>query len=305
VINGRPAPVPPPDPAPTSEESWTVGRLLRWTTDYLKTRGSPSSRLDAEVMLAHVLKWQRVELYTHFEEIVAEHSRSRFRELVIRRAKGAPVAYLVGHKEFFSLSFTVSPAVLIPRPESEFVVTEYLALTRHLEAPVCIDVGTGSGCLAIASAHRQSTARFVAIDKSEPALAIARGNAANLGVADRIDFRLGDQLEPVRDDSPFDAIVSNPPYIPTDVIDRLEPGVRDFEPRMALDGGTDGLAMVARLIQDSVDLLKPGGHLILEIGSDQEMPVRALIERQSVFRLAPTVHDHANHPRVITATKKG
>jgi release factor glutamine methyltransferase len=302
VINGRPVPVPPRNPDRIPDEPWTIGRLLRWTTDYLKARGSPSARLDAEIMLAHVLKWQRVELYTHFDELVDETARSGFRDLVSRRAKGAPVAYLVGHKEFFSLSFEVSSAVLIPRPESEFVVTEYLALTRHVECPLCVDVGTGSGCLAIASAHRQTGARFVAIDKSEQALSIARRNAAQLGVADRIDFRLGDHLEPVAADGPFDAIVSNPPYIPTADIDRLEPGVRNFEPRMALDGGADGLIMVARLIEESVGLLKPRGFLILEIGSDQEAPVRALIERQSQLCLAPTVYDHANHPRVIIAS---
>jgi release factor glutamine methyltransferase len=304
MINGRPVPAPQRNSEHSVDDSWTIGRLLGWTAEYLKRHGSPSARLDAEVMLAHVLDWQRVELYTHFDDEVGERPRNRFRDLVSRRAKGAPVAYLVGHKEFFSLAFIVSPAVLIPRPESEFVVTEYLALTRHLDSPVCIDVGTGSGCLAIAAAHQQKGARFVAIDRCERALEVARQNATRHGVADRIDFRLGDQLEPVGGEGPFDAIVSNPPYIPTNVIDSLEPGVRDFEPRIALDGGVDGLAMVARLIENSVGLLKAGGHLVLEIGSDQEAPVRALIERQAQLRLAPTIYDHAKHPRVITATRR-
>jgi len=285
------------------DESWTVGRLLTWTTDYLKRRGSESPRLDAEVMLAHVLQWQRVRLYTHFDAEVGERSRSGFRELVRRRAEGAPVAYLVGRKEFFSLPFAVSQSVMIPRPESEFVVTEYLALTRHLASPRSVDVGTGSGCLAIAASHWQPQARFVAIDICEQALEVARRNAAQLGVADRIDFRLGDQLGPVAGEGPFDAIISNPPYIPRDNIERLDPGVRHYEPRMALDGGPDGLRMVARLIEECVGILKPGGHLILEIGSDQERPVRALIEAQAQLRLAPTVHDHAKHPRVIRATR--
>jgi release factor glutamine methyltransferase len=256
-------------------------------------------------MLAHVLGRQRVELYTHFDESVNDAARTRFRELVRLRAAGAPVAYLVGHKEFFSLPFVVTPAVLIPRPESEFVVTEYLALTRELESPRCVDVGTGSGCLAIAAAHQQAGAHFVAIDISEPALEVARANAARLGVADRIDFRLGDQLGPVVADGPFDAIVANPPYIPTDQINLLEPGVRDYEPLVALDGGPDGLGAVRRLIEASVDLLEPGGHLILEIGTDQERPVRALVEAQGRLRLAPTVFDHAQHPRVIWAARVG
>jgi len=304
MINGRHPPPPPQRAESHPDESWTVGRLLTWTTDYLKRRGSESPRLDAEVMLAHVLEWQRVQLYTHFDDEVGERSRGGFRELIRRRAKGTPVAYLVGRKEFFSLPFVVSPAVLIPRPESEFVVTEYLALTRQLESPRCVDVGTGSGCLAIAASHRQPQARFVAIDICEEALEVARRNAAQLGVADRIDFRLGDQLGPVAGEGPFDAIISNPPYIPTEDIERLDPGVRHYEPRTALDGGPDGLAMVARLIEESVRILKPGGHLVLEIGSDQERPVRALIEAQAQLRLAPTVHDHAKHPRVIHATKK-
>jgi release factor glutamine methyltransferase len=301
--NGRHPPPPQERAESRTEESWTVGRLLTWTTDYLKRRGSENPRLDAEVMLAHVLEWQRVQLYTHFDDEVGQRSRSSFRELVRSRAKGAPVAYLVGRKEFFSLPFLVSPAVLIPRPESEFVVTEYLALARQLESPRCVDVGTGSGCLAIAACHRQPSARFVAIDICDEALEVARRNAAQLGVADRIDFRLGDRLGPVAGDGPFDAIISNPPYIPTERIERLDPGVRNYEPRMALDGGENGLGMVARLIEESVGLLKPGGHLVLEIGSDQERPVRTLIEAQPQLRLAPTVHDHAKHPRVIRATR--
>ena len=202
-----------------------------------------------------------------------ESPRGQFRDLVRRRVEGAPVAYLVGRKEFYSLAFEVSPAVLIPRPESEFVVVEFLAVTKNVESPRAVDVGTGSGCLAVASAFRHPRAHFIAIDISESALTVARKNAGQHGVADRIDFRLGDRLGPVASESPFDAIISNPPYIPTNQIEQLEVGVRDYEPRTALDGGPGGLDMVARLIEESVPLLKPGGHLILEIGTDQEEPV--------------------------------
>jgi release factor glutamine methyltransferase len=276
---------------------------LTWTTDYFKRHGSESARLDAEVILAHVLGWQRVQLYTHFEEEISQAARSAFRELVRDRALGTPVAYLVGRKEFYSLSFTVSPAVLIPRPESEFVVVEYLEMTRHQPTALAVDVGTGSGCLAIASAHHHHGSRFIAIDVSEPALAVARRNAVQIGVADRIDFRCGKWLESAAGDGPFDAIVSNPPYIPTESIEHLEPGVRDHEPRMALDGGPSGLEMAARVIEESVGLLKPGGHLILEIGADQESPIRSLMLAQTRLRLAPTVFDHSNNPRVIRATR--
>jgi release factor glutamine methyltransferase len=215
-----------------------------------------------------------------------------------------PVAYLVGRKEFYSLPLSVSPAVLIPRPDSEFVVVEFLAATRLIGAPRCVDVGTGSGCLALACAQHHKTARFWALDLSAAALAVAAHNARALKLADRVEFRQGDLLAPVAADGPFDAIISNPPYIPTDVLPTLEPGVRDYEPLCALDGGPDGLRVVARLIAQAVPLLGPGGHLILEIDSDQEEPVRTMIAAEPALQLSPTVRDHANHPRVIRATRR-
>jgi release factor glutamine methyltransferase len=287
------------------DEPWTIGKLLSWTTDYLRRRGSESPRLDAEVMLASVLDWQRVQLYTHFEEEVGERARSAFRDLVRRRAEGSPVAYLVGRKEFYSLTLAVSPAVLIPRPESEFVVVEFLDVAKTIGAPRVVDVGTGSGCLAIACAHHKPSARVIAIDVSPDALALAVRNAARHGVADRVDFRHGDLLEPVTSESPFDVVLSNPPYIPSGDIPSLEAGVRDYEPHLALDGGPDGLAVVSRLVAQSIPLLQPCGHLILEIGTAQEQPVRAIIESHPEFRLAPTVYDLQKHPRVIRAVRIG
>ena len=299
--NGQPPPSPPAPPDP--DERWTVGRLLTWTADFLKRRGAESPRLDAEVLLADVLGWERVQLYTHFEEDVGVRSRGAFRDLIRRRAEGMPVAYLVGRKEFYSLPLRVSPAVLIPRPDSEYVVVEFLSLTKGLDAPHAVDVGTGSGNLALACCHQHKSARFVAIDLSPEALAVADANAKALGLSDRVEFRQGNRLEPVASEGRFDVILSNPPYIPTAIIPTLEPGVRLYEPHQALDGGEDGLRMVAPLIEESVPLLKPGGHLILEIGSDQEVPVRSLIAAQPQLKLVPTVRDHANHPRVVRATR--
>jgi release factor glutamine methyltransferase len=286
------------------EDRWTVGRLLNWTRDFLKKKGSESPRLDAEVLLAFVLSCERVQLYTRYEDEVGERDRGRFRELVKRRAEGTPVAYLVGRKEFYSMALAVTSAVLIPRPDSEFVVVEFLGLFKGIESPRCVDVGTGSGCLALACAHQHRSARFVAIDLSPEALEVARSNAEKHGLTDRVEFRQGDLLTPVADEGPFDAIVSNPPYIATEVIPTLEPGVRDHEPHLALDGGEDGLRVVDRLVASAVPLLKVGGHLILEIGSDQETPVRALVGARPELELAPTIRDSANHPRVIRATRR-
>lgn len=296
---GNPGAVPPN----RAEETWTVGRLLSWTTEYLRRRGSESPRLDAEVMLASVLEWERVQLYTHFEDEVGEPERTRYRELVRRRAEGAPVAYLVGRKEFYSLRFDVSPAVLIPRPESEFVVVEAVEALKELDEPRLVDVGTGSGCLAVACAHQLPKARVTAIDISPKALEVARKNAERHELTDRIEFVQGDLLAPLADAPPLDAILSNPPYIPTDDVATLDPGVRDHEPALALDGGPDGLEVVRRLIRQAAPLLKPGGHLILEIGTAQEAPVRDLLNDARTWDLRPTARDLQSHPRVVHATR--
>jgi len=298
--NADDAPRTPPNP-----DAWTIGRLLTATTEFLRKKGSESARLDAEVLLSKVLDRPRVQLYTHFETEVGDDERSAYRELVRRRGEGTPVAYLVGRKEFYSLPLAVSPAVLIPRPDTEFVVVEFLAAAKGLVTPRAVDVGTGSGCIALACLKHHPSATFLATDLSAEALAVAGANAKTLGLDHRVEFREGDLLQPVAGDGPFDLIVSNPPYIASGAVAGLDPWVRDYEPHRALDGGADGLRVVAPLIAQAVPLLKPGGRLILEIGSDQEAPVRALLEARPELVLAPTVFDHANHPRVLHATRAG
>lgn len=286
------------------EESWTIGRLLTWTAEFLKKKGSDSPRLDAEVMLAHVLGFERVQLYTHFEDVVGERARGEYRDLVRRRSEGAPVAYLVGRKEFYSLRFDVSPAVLIPRPETEFVVMEFLAAVKEIEEPMAVDVGTGSGCIAVACAKHKPGARFAAIDASADALEVARRNAARHAVADRIEFLEGDFLAPLAGRPAVDVIVSNPPYITSAEVEALDPGVRDFEPRLALDGGVDGLDAYRRIAAQAPPLLKSGGRLILEIGFSQDAEVAAIVEASSGLRFSATVRDLQGHPRVILATRE-
>ncbi len=293
-----------PIESPPQPERWTIGRLLVWTTEFLKGKGAESARLDAEVLLAHVLKYPRVQLYVSFDAVISDAARAAFRELVKKRAAGAPVAYLVGRKEFYSLALKVTPAVLIPRPDTETLVAEFLTRFQNQEAPRVLEIGTGSGAIALACASQHPTARIIATDLSAHALEIARENAQQHALADRVEFRKGDLFAPVANEAPFDAILSNPPYIPSGDIASLEPGVRDHEPHLALDGGSDGLEIVRRLTAGATDHLRPDGTLMLEIGTAQEPGVRALIERTGAFQLHPTIRDAANHPRVIRAHKK-
>jgi release factor glutamine methyltransferase len=304
--NDAPAgpPAAPPPGAGNGDDTWTVGRLLTWTAEFLGRKGAEFPRLDAEVLLAHVLKCERVKLYVEFTTAVSERDRASYRELVRRRAEGAPVAHLVGKKEFFSLALAVNRDVLIPRPDTETLVVEFLTRYKGREGTRAVDVGTGSGAIALACLTGHPSARFHAIDRSAAALAVARANAETHRLAGRLTFHEGDLLEPVAGLGPFDAILSNPPYIPTARIAELEPGVRDHEPHLALDGGADGLDVVRRLVAQAVPLLAPGGALLLEIGSTQEAPVRAILADRPELEVAPTVRDAANHPRVVRATRR-
>jgi release factor glutamine methyltransferase len=286
------------------EEIWTIGRLLEWTTQYLEKQGAEFPRLDAQVLLAHALGCKRIELYTRFEEAADDEVRQRFRALVRRRIEGCPVAYLVGRKEFFSLELEVGPAVLIPRPDSESVVEECLRLAKSLPEVAVLDLGTGSGNLAIAIARYQTKAKVTAVDLSAEALAVAGRNAVKHGVAERITFLLGDLFAPLAGTERFDFIVSNPPYILHDEIARLEPGVRDYEPHLALDGGRDGLAVFDRIVAQAHGFLKQGGHLIVEIHAHNEGPARERIAVHAEYELGPTIRDGAGHPRVLRAQRR-
>ncbi len=288
----------------TQNEPWTIGRLLNWTASFLLEHGSESPRLDAEVLLAYAMGCERIALYTRFAEQASDALRESFRELVKRRSAGAPVAYLVGHKEFFSLDFEVGPAVLIPRPDSEHVVLEFLRLAKPLTKVTGIDVGTGSGNLAIAATQQHKGAEFRAIDRSAAALELARRNAQRHGVAGRIEFLEGNLFEPLSADVRVDCILSNPPYIPTAEIPNLPVGVRDHEPHVALDGGPTGLEVVGQIIAEAGRFLNPGGQLILEIGAPQEIDVKRLLEQRDEYEAASTIKDYAGHPRVISAPRK-
>jgi release factor glutamine methyltransferase len=287
----------------TAPKTWTVGSLLQWTEQFFKQKAIESSRLDAQILLAHALGCDRIHIYTRFDEPVEDDRRARFRDLVRRRVDGCPVAYLVGRKEFYKLTFDVSPVVLIPRPATESLVMRALEVIRPLPAPRLVDVGTGSGCIAVSIAKQHSRATIVAVDVSNDALAVARSNAERHGVADRIAFRAGDVFADLPATEVFDVIVANPPYIPTATRATLAPEVRDHEPRAALDGGPDGFAVIDRLLAGAPDRLTPGGWLLIEVGFDQEAEAVRRLTTVPDFTVGPTVRDADGHPRVVTAQR--
>jgi release factor glutamine methyltransferase len=284
-----------------SAAPWTIGELLNWTAGFLAQKGSEFPRLDAEVLLAHTLGCPRIGLYTRFTELAAEPARAQFRELVRQRVLGCPVAYLVGKKEFFSLELEVSRDVLIPRPESEFVVMECLRLARGMAAPRIVDIGTGSGNIAVAVASQLSTAKVTAVDLSARALAIAARNAARHGVAGQIEFHQGDLFSGLPVGAKFDFVLSNPPYIAAEDLPALPVGVRNYEPRLALDGGPGGYEVLDRLVEQATHHLEAGGYLIMEIGAPQEQPVRQRLSSRPEYQLRETLYDYSGHPRVICA----
>lgn len=284
-------------------QTWTLGALLDWTAKHLAQKGVEYPRLDAEVLLAHAAGCKRIDLYgLRYAEEAAAEVRQAYRELIGKRLEGCPVAYLVGRKEFYGLTFAVSPAVLIPRPDTETAVVEALTLAKRLDAPRIVDIGTGSGAIAIAIAKHHPRAQVTAIDISTDALDVARRNAATHGVTDRIRFLHGDLLTPVAEES-FDVIVSNPPYIATEELPTLPIGVRQYEPHMALDGGPGGFAVFDRLAAQARARLDTGAHLVLEIGTPQERTARQRLAAQPEFQLAPTVLDAARNPRVLVARR--
>jgi len=291
----------------SSSAPWTVGRLLQWTAEYLKSHGSDTPRLDAEVLLAEALKCQRIELYTAFTDEPGEEVRAAFREMVRRRAEGAPVAYLVGHREFYSLDFRVTPDVLIPRPETELLVVALLDLAKARPAGaklIIADVGTGSGIIAVCAAKHLPGCQVTAIDINPAALEVARFNAERHGVAGRIDFVRGDLFSGFAADKKFDFILSNPPYIATNEMQTLPPEVKNYEPHAALLAGPRGTEVIEALIAQSAERLNPGGYLIMEISPMIHDQVIALLAAEKRFEPATTIKDLARLPRVAQARKR-
>lgn len=272
--------------SPSSQEEWTIGRLLNWTKSHFESRSLDEPRLAAELLLAQALGCKRIELYTRFDEMPPADQRAAYRELVVAAADHKPIAYLIGHREFYSLDFLVTPDVLIPRPETELLVE--LALDWCKQAPrerhELLDIGTGSGCIAITIAKRQPAVRAVATDVSPTALQVAARNAERHAVSSRVRFVQADMLDLPPDAVPaggFDLILSNPPYIPQADRDSLPANIRDYEPSVALFGGLDGLDFYRRIGAGVHRLLRPGGVLSVELGCGQASAVEGIFASAS------------------------
>lgn len=274
--------------------------------EHLLTSGVEAAGLEAEVLLRHVLGLTRAALYLAWERPVEAAAWERFCALLEERGRGRPVAYLVGHREFMGLELLVDERVLIPRPETEVLVEFLLHVLREVPAARVIDVGTGSGAIAVALARFLPQARILAVDLSAEALAVARENAARHQVADRITFSRGDLLAPARRQGwhQVDAIASNPPYIDAARASALPREVREHEPAVALLAGEGGTAFHARLAHEGPPLLRPGGWLAVEVGAGQARAVSQLFARTGTLEQIRTVDDLAGITRVVAARRR-
>ena len=291
-------------PAP---EKWTIRNLLQWTTVHFEEKGISSPRLNAEVLLAHVLSIGRLALYLQYEREISAECRAGFRHAIQKRLEGNPLQYITGVQEFWSLAFSVNNHTLIPRPESEHVIEAVLALkdTILLKENECLrvlDIGTGCGNLAITLSKEIQPTWILATDLSYDALVMAQTNAKRLLTHAGVFFVRADLLEGLhKNRARFHIILSNPPYIPSGELETLEPEVRDHEPRSALDGGEDGLHFQRRIVQNAYCYLYGGGYLILEIGQGQAGPLITEMKKTGEYHNYVVHPDFAGRDRVLTA----
>lgn len=277
----------------TQQEKWDVLKILNWTKGYLAEKGVENPRLEAEWLLCEALSLDRVGLYLNFDKPLSDAELASYRSMVTRRAKREPLQYILGSQEFMGLDFQVTPAVLIPRHDTEVLVTE--AVNRGQAARSILDIGAGSGCVAVAIAKALPAAEVCAVDISDEALAVARANAKRHEAA--VQFFQGSLLEPFAGRR-FDMIVSNPPYIPKAELDTLQPEVRAFEPQNALDGGVDGLDFYRAIVAGAPDYLNPGGWLLFEVGAGQAPDVLGLLKDAGFTQDCFTAQDPAEIERV-------
>ncbi|MFH1569859.1 MAG: peptide chain release factor N(5)-glutamine methyltransferase [Gemmatimonadota bacterium] len=289
-----------------AERTWRLLDLLGEASGYLASRGMEEPRLEAELLLAAALELRRLDLYLQFDRLLTPGEVAAFRDFVRQRLQGVPVQYVTGQAAFRLLDLEVTPQVLIPRPETEILVEEALAALAPLESPFVLDVGCGSGAIAISLAREHKGARVLATDLTPAALFLARANARRHGVDGRITFACLDLFTALRRAARFDAIVSNPPYVATPDLEGLAPEIRDHEPRQALDGGLDGLDFYRRIAVEAPALLRPGGRLLVEVGDGQAESVCALLDGTAGLGQVRVRQDLNHVPRVVTcATAEG
>lgn len=289
-----------------NDKIWTIGRILKWTEQYFKDKGIELPRLDAEVLLAHVLEKQRIYLYVHFDEPLQPGELAAYREMIKKRVMRVPVAQILGEKEFMGLTFKVTADTLVPRPDTEILVQAAVDRLKAMagEEPLRFaDIGTGSGAICLSVLHYLSDTVADTVDISPAARAVAEENAASLGLADRVTFHTGDLLQPLSGIS-FAAILSNPPYIPEADIAKLAPEVRLKEPHTALSGGQDGLDFYRRLAEEAPAMLVPGGFTAFEVGIHQAGVVADLLKANPLIDRTEILPDYAGIDRVVVGWRK-
>jgi len=282
-----------------------IREALQKASERLNWAGVPEARKEARSLLAHVLEVDWAVLITDPDKPVADALLSRFQELVSRRMTGEPAQYITGSQDFYGRRFEVTPDVLIPRPETEGLIETVVPFVASTNSPFWIcDVGTGSGCIAITLLCEKHSAHAIGVDISGAALEVAKRNAKAHNVADRVSFIQSDCFDELTRDITFDLIVSNPPYVSAKVLQGLQREVRDHEPRVALTPGDDGLAIIRRLINEAPPLLKPGGHLVIEIGFDQSEKIAGLLDPE-VWELSRIAPDLQQIPRIVVLRRLG
>lgn len=287
---------------------WTIIKLVQWATTYFDTHGIDSPRATAEILLAHVLSIRRIDLYLRYDQPLTPDELQGFKTLIKRRINREPVAYILGHKEFWSLNLLVTRDVLIPRPETECLVEkslEILALDANMKSKLILELGTGCGAIIIALASENSRHAYWAGDVSLDAIRIARQNALQNNLDVKIQFFSGNWFAPLNSQTGvFDLIVSNPPYIKSGELLQLQPEIHAYEPVQALDGAADGLQCLRHIIRSAYGFLKPGGALILEFGHDQKAAVKQIIDECGEYERVCFYQDYGGYDRIVQMNKK-
>jgi release factor glutamine methyltransferase len=301
--------------------AWTILATLRWTADYFRAKGVSEPRAAAEILLAHTLSLSRLDLYLRYDQPLNPEELARFKALVVRRRAGEPVAYLTGHREFWSLDIQVTPAVLIPRPETETLVAAALEAARFDEEKAVgrgdrgegrpeprplwgLEVGVGSGAVVIALAQELPRMAWAGLDFSGAALAVARGNARRHGVLDRVHLLQSDLVAALKPGAAFSLLVANLPYVPRGEWERLPREIKAFEPSGALLGGDDGLDLIRPLIRQAPQYVKAGGWVLLEVGDRQAPGVTALLQQTGAFDRLESIKDFSGVERVVRARRR-